>query len=450
MLPEKAVKPAAWWLAAAVILSLICYYFLAYQTNRHDFDSLLTYFLVLFLVYVLVLRMVDGPLLPWALLAALTFRVLLLPALPELSDDFYRFIWDGRLLAGGISPFADLPSTLMEDPLFAAVPLNQHLYQNMNSPDYFTVYPPLAQWVFWLAAKLFPENLHGNVVVIRLVLLALEIGSVGLVIKILSGYQLPEKNVLIYAWNPLVIMELTGNLHFEAMMIFFVLLAIYGLQRNRWLISAVSMGAAVASKLIPLIFLPLLIKRLEWKKLIAYWMLCGITFVVLFLTLWDAELVAGMQSSLGLYFQKFEFNASIYYLVREIGYVIKGYNIIQQAGVALALVTFLFIFLLSGVTGKKNSWPQAMIWALTIYLLLATIVHPWYVAPLVALAVFTDYKFPIAWSLLVLLSYSGYTETGFEENMLLVIVEYLLLFLVMVWDLKHHLKSTSKARLSTD
>jgi len=304
MLPEKAVKPAAWWLAAAVILSLICYYFLAYQTNRHDFDSLLTYFLVLFLVYVLVLRMVDGPLLPWALLAALTFRVLLLPALPELSDDFYRFIWDGRLLAGGISPFADLPSTLMEDPLFAAVPLNQHLYQNMNSPDYFTVYPPLAQWVFWLAAKLFPENLHGNVVVIRLVLLALEIGSVGLVIKILSGYQLPEKNVLIYAWNPLVIMELTGNLHFEAMMIFFVLLAIYGLQRNRWLISAVSMGAAVASKLIPLIFLPLLIKRLEWKKLIAYWMLCGITFVVLFLTLWDAELVAGMQSSLGLYFQK--------------------------------------------------------------------------------------------------------------------------------------------------
>ena len=76
-----------------------------------------------------------------------------------------------------------------------------------------------------------------------------------------------------------------------------------------------------------------------------------------------------------------------------------------------------------------------MLWALTVYLLMSTTVHPWYITPLVALAVFTDYRFPIAWSMLVIVSYAGYTETGYTENINLVITEYVLLAITLIWDL---------------
>ncbi|GJM30486.1 MAG: hypothetical protein DHS20C17_31210 [Cyclobacteriaceae bacterium] len=436
MLPDRGSTAVRLWLIAAVLLSLISYYLLVYQTSRTDFSSILIYYLVLSTVYILVIRTLDANLLQWALAAAILFRISMLLAVPELSDDFYRFIWDGRLLAQGISPFADLPSELMADPLFNASPLDQLLYEGMNSPNYFTVYPPVSQMIFLLAAKIFPDSITGNVIIMRLVILLCEAGSLWLIIKILKGYGLQSKKVLVYAWNPLVIIELTGNLHFEAIMIFFVLLAIYGLQKNQWKLSATSMGAAIATKLIPLIFLPLLVFRMTWRKVAGYWLLCGAVVLLFFLSVWNPELIDGMRSSLTLYFQKFEFNASIYYLVREIGYVVKGYNVIQEAGRLMPLITLLIILAMSWYSGKIMSWPNAMLLALTVYLLLATTVHPWYITPLVALAVFSELKFPIVWSLAIIVSYAGYTEKGFHENLILVVVEYLLVLIAALWDIR--------------
>jgi hypothetical protein len=267
--------------------------------------------------------------------------------------------------------------------------------------------------------------------------------------KILRNCGLSENKVLIYAWNPLVIMELTGNLHLEAVMIFFVLLAVFLLQENRWVPSALSLAAGVAVKLVPLIFLPLLAFRDHWKRVMLYWSICGVAVAGFFLTTWSTALWDGPSSSLTLYFQKFEFNASIYYLVREIGFAVKGYNIIQTAGPFLALVTFISILVLSRYTHKSMKWPQAMIWALTIYFLMATTVHPWYITTLVALAVFTNYRFPIAWSVLAVLSYAGYLETGYQENMLLVLTEYLFLAVVMFWDLRKQEKLFHRDRQSS-
>ncbi len=434
-LPKGGQKLPLYWLISAFLLSLVSYHILLYQTDRQDFLSVLLLFVVLSSVYLLVIQLESEQILFWALGAAVLLRLSLLLAVPELSDDFYRFIWDGRLLSQGISPFAEVPSKLMEDPEFNKLLINQQLYQGMNSRDYFTIYPPIAQWIFVIAAKLFPESIIGNLLVIRLFIILSEIGSIILILRILKRYELSVHKVLIYAWNPLVIIELSGNLHFEAVMIFFLLLAIYYFEKSKWVRSAVALAASVAAKLIPLIFLPLLILRMPWKKVGGYWALCGLMVVGFFLTIWSPELTESMRSSLSLYFQKFEFNASIYYLVREIGFAVKGYNIIQQAGKYLALATFLIILGFSWYSHRSMSWPKAMLWALMVYLLMATTVHPWYITPLVALAVFTDYRFPIAWSILVIVSYAGYSETGYTENIYLVIVEYLLLCVTLIWDL---------------
>lgn len=436
MLPDVNLRLRFYWLVGAFLLSLISYHFLIYQTACHEFLAILVHFMVLSLVYLLVTRMTGDQLLYWALGAAMVLRLSLLFAVPELSDDFYRFIWDGRLLSQGISPFATLPSKLMEDPEFNQIAINQQLFQGMNSPDYFTVYPPIAQWVFYLAAKLFPDSIFGNLMVMRLITILFEAGSVILIIKILRVSKLSANRALIYAWNPLVIIELTGNLHLEAIMIFFLLLAIYLLHKGKWIESSAAMGAGVAAKLIPLIFLPLLLFRMPWKKILGYWAICGVVVLGFFLTIWSPELIEGMRSSLSLYFQKFEFNASIYYLMREIGFAVTGYNIIQEAGKYLALATLAIILVFAWYSHKSMNWPKAMVWALTIYLLMSTTVHPWYVTPLVALATFTDYKFPVAWSVLVIVSYAGYSESGYSEHMPLLIAEYLLLAMVLIWDVK--------------
>jgi hypothetical protein len=93
-------------------------------------------------------------------------------------------------------------------------------------PDYFTGYPPICQFIFGLATKLFGGNLVWSIAVIRLFIIASEIGTIYFLRKILSAFNLPLRNVLIYALNPLVIIELTGNLHMEGVMIFFLVSSI--------------------------------------------------------------------------------------------------------------------------------------------------------------------------------------------------------------------------------
>ncbi|MEM8568776.1 MAG: mannosyltransferase, partial [Bacteroidota bacterium] len=171
--------------------------------------------------------------------------------------------------------------------------------------------------------------------------------------------------------------------------------------------------------------------------------------ILLFWPLYDRALVHGMSSSISLYFQKFEFNASIYYLVRELGFLLKGYNVIATAGPWLSVVTFLLILGLALFSNpQKDRTPSVWLWILFVYFSMATIVHPWYVTSLIALGVLTKYQFPILWSGLIFLSYLGYNETGYDENMLVVIIEYGLLFTFIAYEVNQVLKQRKLSKIA--
>ena len=139
-----------------------------------------------------------------------------------------------------------------------------------------------------------------------------------------------------------------------------------------------------------------------------------------------------------LYFQKFEFNASIYYLVRWAGYQIYGYNIIATAGLIMGVVVCVLILLLAYFEKRSDmiSLPVLMLFSLSIYFMFATVVHPWYIATLVFLSVFTKYRYAIAWSFLVILSYSAYQTETYTENYLLIAIEYGLVFGWMLYEIR--------------
>jgi len=428
---------------ALIIIAAIGYGFIAFSIDRWETHYLIPAYGILFMLYAWIIRDAQPGSLSFWLITALLFRLIFLFSLPTLSDDFYRFIWDGRLWSEGYHPFAELPSSYVQRGIAGIDPA---LFSKLNSPEYFTIYPPTSQLVFWLSVKISPQSILGSVIVMRVIMLLAEAGSFFIMHKLLRRFGLPSTNILIYALNPLVIIELTGNLHFEALVIFFVLLSVYLLLTNHWIGSALSMATAIGAKLVPLIFIPALVGALGIKKSIRHGGVTILFLLILFFPLLDWQVFQSMSKSLALYFNKFEFNASLYYLVREYGFWKYGYNIIQTAGWKLGLIAGILILLVSfrkGLTWNhvvnENTYPSLItkwMWSGSIYFLFTTILHPWYITTLLALSIFTTYRFPLVWTGLIFLSYAGYNQHGFEENLWLTALEYLVVIGYLIFELK--------------
>ena len=122
---------------------------------------------------------------------------------------------------------------------------------------------------------------------------------------------------------------------------------------------------------------------------------------------------------------------------RKIGFLSKGYYILETDGPCLSEITIIIIMSIALFAHpKKDSTPAVWLWIFLIYFAMATIVHPWYVTALVALCTLTHYRFPVLWSALIFLSYLGYSETGFEESMLIVALEYSLLLIFVIYEFR--------------
>ena len=106
-------------------------------------------------------------------------------------------------------------------------------------------------------------------------------------------------------------MELTGNVHFEGVIIFFVLLAFLFFLKNNWQSSAICLGFGIASKLIPVLFAPLIVYKLGWKKGLLYSLITALTTLIIFAFAFDVETIENLLNSANLFVKQFEFNASI-------------------------------------------------------------------------------------------------------------------------------------------
>ncbi len=368
----------------------------------------------------------------WCLLGlGIALRCLLLFGFPNLSDDIYRFIWDGQLSLAGINPFNYLPSELLEQNIPGITPA---LYAELNSPEYYTIYPPVGQGIFALAVAVGAGDWITSALVMKICLFLFECGSLWLMVRLVQHFELPLERVLWYALNPLIIIEITGNLHFEGAMTFFFLLAYWLLVTRRQALSAIAMALSVASKLLPLMLLPLLIRRLGWAKSIRYFGIMGLVLLLLFSPLLNATFIANFGSSLDLYFQKFEFNASVYYLLRSIGEWIYGYNLIAKLGPFLGLSVLGGILWLSWrehVPSNQTLATTALL-AFSLYLALATTIHPWYLSFPLALAAFGPFRYPVLWSGLIFLTYINYSYDNYWENLWIVALEYVLVYVLFI------------------
>jgi hypothetical protein len=169
------------------------------------------------------------------------------------------------------------------------------------------------------------------------------------------------------------------------------------------------------------------------------------------------DLIRNFGSSVNLYFQKFEFNASVYYLIREAGFWLKGYNVIGTAGPFLSLFSLLVMLLLAFQPARfrslvKPAYQEAalftwLLFTLSIYYFSATTVHPWYLTTLVAISVLTPYRFPLVWSALVPLTYFAYRTSEYQESGWLVALEYGFVFGWMIYEIRENRRFYASTRL---
>jgi len=412
---------------------------LCYFTVRTDFTRLVILYTVLFGLYILVsysgyfksdVKIIIG--------GALLLRLALLLMTPNLTDDYFRYIWDGLLAAGGQNPYLATPSEVMANSPQSIPGISAALYGQLNSPHFYSAYPPAAQLIFGLSAKLAGGSIPGNIILLRTTILIAEFGSMVLMYRLSRVFNLSQTTLLLYAFNPLVIIELTGNLHLEAIMIFFLLLAIYLVVKRKNTVSAVSFALAAGVKLLPLIFLPFMIKRLGTRKSLSYFIIMGTASLFLCLPFLNPQAISNYFSSLGLFFRVLQFNSPVYSIFQWIGYHNISAGLLDLAYVLLPALCFLGIIALA-VKERARGWQSlftVIMFSLTLYLFTSANVHAWYLTPLVMLSTFTRFRYIILWSFMVIFTYATYRTVPYSENLWVVALEYLAVGGMLIYELR--------------
>lgn len=359
------------------------------------------------------LRRPKGEVFWVTLLLAAALRAAVLPMGTTLSSDFHRYLWDGREVVAGRSPYAATP-----DEVAAAVGPRAHdepLLQGMNSSHLRSVYPAASQAAFAAAWATAGGTEAGAVrratVALRAVFAAVDLAAVAAMMWLLIRWGRHPGWAILYAWHPMPVVEAIGGVHTEALLALPLVLAVaWALppvaMRPRTVeenarpasrsaggsrawprlaggAAGVAIAVAAAVKLFPLAAVAVLAGVLRGPR---RWALVAATFVaatVLLFPLLGPPHGAGVRDSLALYGGHFRFNSPQEEWLHR-GLVALGVEADAAAAHASTLLRGLFV-LGSGVAvvfawgrGTPRVGPALLAVVFGLYLACSAAVHPWY------------------------------------------------------------------------
>mgnify|MGYP005853136897 CR=1 FL=1 len=428
------------------ISACFIYAHLAYFTVRTDFLQLIILSALPFAITFILIEKSELNFKQLAIISII-YRFIFLLATPNLSQDFFRFFWDGQMVLDGINPYLQNVNYYFDKGLAHNIHRAEILRQGMGelNASHYSNYPPFSQFLYAVSAWFAGESIPGFIIALRLILIGFDVLFIFFAGKILRYFNKTPKRLFWYILNPLCLLEITGNLHLEGVMIALFVTGFYFILKNQYWWSALLISLSISTKLMSLIFIPVTLVYF-WKhykfpsnlKQISKFGLGLILFLLVeFAWFYSPSFVNNFSETIALWFGKFEFNACIFYLVRGLGYQIVGWNIIETYAQIMPILSIL-IFL--AILYKRKAQTQTMLgifmWMLCVYYFLSTTIHPWYILFPLALSVFTRYKFMQVWSFLILLSYNAYQSDSVEESFWLLTLEYGILALVIIYELK--------------
>ncbi len=369
---------------------------------------------------------------------ALAVRCLFIFQPPVLSDDIYRYLWDGSQLLHGNNPYS-LPPALSI--VFDGT--SRVILKAINHPQYYSIYPPAAQLIF--AAGM---AVTGGTVGLKVMLVGIDMAACAAVVGLLKTLKLPNWRAVLYAWHPLPIVEIAWSGHVDGAAIFFLLAAIAlilpkwgktdrretspgffgGAMPFRYLCGGAAIAFSILVKLVPVVYLPLLLSVAVAPAYPAI----GCILTVALLSVPFLPDLAHMFLSLGIYIRNWEFSNGAFRTLRAV----TGSGDWSRAVLAALLTTLIASITMAfrkRATGRdrdtlryfmKSAYAIAM-----VFFLCNPTMHPWYALYVVAFFPFAGGPAGLVLSWAVLLSYHVFIRYSMQgqwvENDLIAAIVWL-------------------------
>lgn len=372
---------------------------------------------VLYLAGVFIaLRHKSGPSALFVILGTtVAFRLLLLPLSPTLSEDVYRYQWEGRVVRAHINPYTVYPA--MPALRWAQDP--RHPIETGKTTP--TLYPPVAEVAFtWVRTIAGYKRLFT----------ALDLATVVLLLLILSAADRPLQHVLIYAWNPAVLIAFSASGHNDSLAILTLLAAIYFLIiGGRGLLSIGFLAISAMSKLFPVFLLPAFLRRSRWS----YAAIFGGFILLGYLPFVGAggHLFRGLSD----FTAKWEANDSLFRLLLAAG------NSVRQAQLVAGI---LLLLLIAYALKARMDIFRVVLVTLAGLLFLSSNAFPWYFTWIVPFLCFCPSPALLLLTVTCVLGYSpviAYAAGGpFSSSPLMQILEYLPVFALLSYEVARHFR----------
>ncbi|MEZ5362790.1 MAG: hypothetical protein R2748_10745 [Bryobacterales bacterium] len=345
--------------------------------------------------------------------AALAFRMTVAPLSPRLSEDLYRYRWQGMLQAAGGNPYVEVP----ESPKWAG--LRDEAWDQVNRKDLPSVYGPAyellyAGW-FRVASRIWDDP-HAQAWSFKLPFALLELCAGAALLWLLQLWRMPAERAVVYLWSPLIVVEFWAQGHNDPLAVLFVLLALCLAKLERWPWAFAALAAATMAKFWPGVLFPFfLLQRVEGR-----WHFR-----------WKAALAAAGGGAAepalpGCAVQRhpvarrlcggWRNNDSLY------GWIYAWAN--EDFNRGTVLVTRLMVAALAGLWALRLSLPRAALWAPVVLLFLSANCFPWYLSwflPLLALfpnAALLLWSATVVLAYNVLIPYAALGEWRYDESLL--------------------------------
>lgn len=355
---------------------------------------------------------------------AFAFRVILFFSQPCLSDDIHRYLWEGYLQSRGVNPFKSSPQA----PELA--PLRNDVWLRVNNKDVAAIYPPMLQMIHAIAFLMF-RSIWG----FKLLFLIVEATMIWILLRLLRFYGRSDANIIFYAWNPLVTVEIAGSGHHDACVVALLLAAALFVLAAKPGRALLSLAGSILCKFYPVACLPFFLRRLPWRH--SMWL--PLLLIVGYLPYASAG--SHLFSALLSYREKWRFNGFIFVQLSD------RLNDERQVELLMLLVVGTVIGVC--LTLKMGLFEQ-LYWTTGAVLLCAPTLFPWYLIWIVPFFCF----FPNpAWLLLTALSPLSYyvliewwTLGLWRQSDLFLKMQYYPFYALLLWNFFRVCRAKTKVR----
>lgn len=320
----------------------------------------------------------------------LVARLILLPTVPILEDDFNRYLWDGAVTVNGDNPYKYSPKEFIDSTsspeiapqeLYILAEESKEIIELINHPHIRTIYPPVAQFGFALSYLIKPWSVS----VWKSVILIVDIIVFVLLLLILGKLNYLKILVIIYWWNPILIHEFYSAAHMDILMYPLLLLAVLMFMKQNYISSTTFLALSAGVKVWPIALIPIVLSKLfkDKKKFIIALVTSGTIVLLLSIPI----IITKLDDSLGFvtYTKNWTNNEAIFQLINlGIKEFISLFEINYHCSLCVArwivmvgFASFVLYLTISSTNNNKHFILKSFLLISIMYLVSPT-QFPWY------------------------------------------------------------------------